>query len=238
MKKHFLVLSLILSVLIISLSFVGCNIASADDKRNAKIFTFESAEYMGENGYSISKYLGSDQSVVIPATYKSKKVFAIEPLAFADNNKITSVSIGKNIKTIGLQAFAGASNLKNLTFGNDSNVVHISEKAFYCTNLSGELSLPERLQSIGASAFENCSSITKISLCASTIIDSTAFKNYSSITRITITGGIDDISQLVTSMVNFDTIGENRSSIEIEINNELKSILKDTIVNLGFLFVE
>lgn len=65
------------------------------------------------------KYIGSKENVkkaVIPATVKIKgktyKVTAIAKNAFKDNNKLTKVTIGKNIKTIGKHCIQGMQELK------------------------------------------------------------------------------------------------------------------------------
>lgn len=60
----------------------------------------------------------SAKNVVIPATVKIKgksyKVTSIGANAFAKDKKLTAVTIGKNVKTIGKKAFYNCKNLKNI----------------------------------------------------------------------------------------------------------------------------
>lgn len=68
------------------------------------------------------------QKAIIPATVKIKdntyKITAIGSKAFKNGTKLTSVSIGKYVKTIGQQAFYGNKALKKITFsGMDLRIV-------------------------------------------------------------------------------------------------------------------
>lgn len=59
-------------------------------------------------------------SFTVPATIKDKngfsfKVTAIAKNAFSKNNKLKSITVGKNIKSIGANAFSGCKNLKTIT---------------------------------------------------------------------------------------------------------------------------
>jgi len=60
------------------------------------------------------------KKVTIPATVKINgytfKVTAVDKKAFYKNKKLESVTIGKNVKTIGKSAFAGCKKLKKITF--------------------------------------------------------------------------------------------------------------------------
>ena len=62
----------------------------------------------------------SKSKVVIPATVKingySFKVTAVSANAFKNDRKLKSVTIGKNVKTIGRRAFFKCSDLKNITW--------------------------------------------------------------------------------------------------------------------------
>ena len=79
--------------------------------------------------------------VVIPdrVLYQGRyyNVTAIDE-AFYDNKNITSVTIGKNIKTIGAHSF------------------------YFCSGLQGTLTIPEGVTSIGNFAFSNCTGLTGV----------------------------------------------------------------------------
>ena len=63
------------------------------------------------SGTTIVKYNGSDKEVIIP-----EKAQKIDASAFKSNNTIESVTIGKNVTSIGSYAFENCINLKSVTF--------------------------------------------------------------------------------------------------------------------------
>ena len=68
-----------------------------------------------EYSYYVRRYTGSDESVVIPATFDGKPVTAILSGAFCDNDNIKSIRIGKNIKYIGENAFLNLPYMEEIT---------------------------------------------------------------------------------------------------------------------------
>lgn len=75
----------------------------------------------------------NEKTITIPATIKihnlKYKVTSISSEAFKSNKKITNITIGKCVRTIGSKAFCGCKNLKRVTF-QGSKVKAIEEKAF------------------------------------------------------------------------------------------------------------
>lgn len=61
----------------------------------------------------------SKKNAIVPETVTydgiTYKVTSIAPGAFKNNKKLTKVTIGSNVKTIGKQAFYGCKNLKSIT---------------------------------------------------------------------------------------------------------------------------
>ena len=57
-------------------------------------------------------------------------VVGIDNKAFKNNNRIVKVTIGKNVKTIGENAFAGCKKLKRVVI-NSKNLLKVNNKAFY-----------------------------------------------------------------------------------------------------------
>ena len=101
---------------------------------------------------------GSAANVKIPASIKvdgfTVPVTAVGVSAFAKSTKLTSVSIGSNVKTIGTGAFSGCKNLKSVSGG--ANVETINDNAFNgCVKLAS-LAAFKKLKTIGRSAFNNC----------------------------------------------------------------------------------
>lgn len=98
-------------------------------RSESKNLSFELAA--DKNGYYVSG-IGSctDTEIIIPAKHSSKKVIGIKEGAFRGNPNITAVLIGENIKEIGANAFASASNLYTIIFSVSATVSHIGIDAF------------------------------------------------------------------------------------------------------------
>ena len=102
--------------------------------------------------------------VVIPdrVLYQGRyyNVTAIDE-AFYDNKNITSVTIGKNIKTIGPHSFYFCSGLQG-TFTIPEGVTSIGNFAFSnCSGLTGVV-IPKSLESMGEYAFYECEGLTAV----------------------------------------------------------------------------
>ena len=81
----------------------------------------------GENGGTVAFIRTTSKKVTtvsVPATIKvdgiTYKVTSISASALAKNTKLKSVTIGKNVKTIGKKAFYGCKNLKKITIKSSS----------------------------------------------------------------------------------------------------------------------
>lgn len=68
---------------------------------------------------TITKYTGTESTVILPSTINSWPVTKIGEAAFQDNTTITSVTIPANVTEIGANAFAGCTNLTSVTYGGD-----------------------------------------------------------------------------------------------------------------------
>lgn len=147
---------------------------NADNADNQNSFTDEDskAEYTivndGKNNTVIyEKSCDVDATtVVVPISIvigdKTYQVTCIAKNAFRDNKKLTKVTIGSNIITIGDNAFRGCANLKTVVIG--KNVETIGNKAFYkCTSLA-TITIPSKVKKIGKSAFEGCKKLKKITI--------------------------------------------------------------------------
>lgn len=105
-------------------------------------------------------------SVVIPGTLKvgGKKytITSISKEAFKNNQKITKVTIGNNVKTIDEEAFSGCKNLKTVKLG--KNVTVIGNKAFYNCKKITSITIPSKVNKIGKQAFAGCKKLKKIDI--------------------------------------------------------------------------
>ena len=68
---------------------------------------------------TITKYTGTESTVILPSTISSWPVTKIGEDALKDNTTITSVTIPASVTEIGANAFAGCTNLTSVTYGGD-----------------------------------------------------------------------------------------------------------------------
>lgn len=110
--------------------------------------------------------------------------------AMKNNQQMTSLTIGDNVKTIGENAFSGCTKLTKVVFG--TNVDAIGAGAFKgCSALKKTLTLPDSVKTIGASAFSGCRKITavtigKTSKSGLTTIGKSAFNGCRKLGKVTI----------------------------------------------------
>lgn len=115
--------------------------------------------------------------VTIASTVKN-----IQPFAFYQCEKLTSVSLPVNLSTIGVAAF-GASGLTAISL--PKNITKIPERTFaWCSNLTS-VEILGNVTEIGVWAFFRCYSLTSITLPKNMdLIDSGAFKECTSLQSI------------------------------------------------------
>lgn len=143
----------------------------------------------------------TDEDLFIPPTSPENDiVIHIEDYAFASSEKIKSVVVGSNLKTIGSHAFASCKSLVNVVI--TSSVTVIDEDAFWnCTKLS-ELSFCNNsaLETIGARAFEQCESLSLVNIPDSvTGIGYSAFGYCTSLSDVIIGNGVKNIDDYAFS---------------------------------------
>ncbi len=80
------------------------------------------------------------------------------------NCSITTLNIGENVQTIPYRAFEGLSTLSG-TLTLPVSLTSIGDNAFYnCSGLTGELIIPNSVTSIGLGAFANCVGFTSLTI--------------------------------------------------------------------------
>lgn len=83
--------------------------------------------------------------------------------AFADFRYITDVTFGKDVKTIGSQAFYGCTSLKTINF--NDGLLEIGTYAFSsCGNKLTEITLPDSLEKIDNNAFNMCWNLATVNI--------------------------------------------------------------------------
>ncbi len=135
---------------------VGTTIKDSVDKVTYKVTSSSKLNPTVEFTAPVNK---KAKSVTIPATVKingiTYKVTSIAKNAFKNNNKLTKVTIGKNITTIGDREFYKCTSLKKITI--PSKISKIGKQAFYgCKKLKSITIKTTKLTSknVGKQAFK------------------------------------------------------------------------------------
>lgn len=76
-------------------------------------------DYPPPKTVTITKYTGTESTVILPSTISSWPVTKIGEDALKDNTTITSVTIPASVTEIGSNAFAGCTNLTSVKYGGD-----------------------------------------------------------------------------------------------------------------------
>ncbi len=165
---------------------VGDNITDKDNKATYQVT--KSAEGKVEVSYVAPN--SKTKKVTIPATITLADgtvadVTTIAAGAFKKNTKIQEITIGKNVKSIGKEAFNGCKNLKKVKSA--KNVTSIGKNAFAnCTKLNS-VAMSTKLTSIGEKAFYNCKALKKITIPKNVkSIGKSAFQNCKNLKNINI----------------------------------------------------
>ena len=116
----------------------------------------------------------------------------ISDYAFQGCATLQSVSFGNDLRTVGNGAFANCIRLSNCDIPTNSNIQAFGKDAFYnCTALTS-ITIPIGLKAIGDSCFEGCTRLQTIDLCGGSELDTmlqtignSAFKNCSSLGSLT-----------------------------------------------------
>ena len=112
----------------------------------------------------------------------------ISDYAFQGCATLQSVSFGNDLRTVGNGAFANCIRLSSCDIPNNSNIQALGKDAFYnCTALTS-ITIPVNVKAIGDSCFEGCTRLQTIDLCGDSGFDTmlqtignSAFKNCSSL---------------------------------------------------------
>ena len=125
--------------------------------------------------------------VVMEDEFRGKPVTQIAESALYFNAKITSFTIGKNVKVIGDKAFTKCSKLTEIVV--PENVTAIGEYAFQSCKALKKVTLPNSVTVIEPYTFAWCSDLEEITLGnATTVINEYAFSLCESLSTITYNG--------------------------------------------------
>ena len=156
-----------------------------------------------------------------------------------DNLPITSalesITIGNGITEIGDNKFYEFTNLKSVTFADNSQLTKIGENAFCgCSQLT-EITIPDGVTTIGSYAFRHCSSLESVTIGNSvTSIGSYAFWYCEKLTSVTIPDSVISIANKAfnecSSLTTVNYRGTEEEWGKITISGENDILTKATII--------
>ncbi|WP_311135688.1 leucine-rich repeat protein [Acetobacterium tundrae] len=140
-----------------------------DSKKATITADFPSLEYAINASGMITNYYGPGGDVTIPDTVNGIAVTGIGNGVFANNSKLTDITIPASVTSIGTGTFSQCQQLSSVNFVADSKLTDIGAHAFeYCSNLKTvNFAADSKLATIGESAFYICNSLSKITIPAS-----------------------------------------------------------------------
>ena len=118
----------------------------------------------------------------------------ITPEQFGGLRRLSVVTIGNSVTSIGNYAFSICSSLTSVTIGNSITSIGVGVFS-YCSSLTS-ITIPNSVTSIGVSAFSGCSGLTSITIPNGvTSIGGYAFYRCNSLTSITIPNSVTSIGE-------------------------------------------
>lgn len=178
------------------------------------------AEPIPKKTVTITKYTGTESTVILPSTISGWPVTKIGEDAFQDNTTITSVTIPASVTEIGSNAFAGCTNLTSVHYAGDwSNLTiqsgnpavqdaaneQLFDFEFILNNTAvivnsyngtaADVTIPSRYKGKPVTAINNAvfpnSAVTSVTIPDSvTAIPDAAFANCSKLTNISIPNSV------------------------------------------------
>ncbi|MBQ4105800.1 MAG: leucine-rich repeat domain-containing protein, partial [Clostridia bacterium] len=193
----------------------------------------------------ITKYIGSENEIVIPSEIDGYPVQVIGKNAFYSCKAITSVTIPNTVKTIEASAFAWCEKLTSVSI--PDSVTSIGDFAFMSCNGLPTITIPNSVRSMGTSVFRTCKSLTSATISnALTTIANEMFYGCSKLSGVTIPTGVFSIGERaffncsalksVTMPDSVNYIKEQafygcRSLTELTLPNDLREIAKDAFTD-------
>ena len=162
--KLFTTFRFLLAVVVLGLCCTVLLACGGDPAKGSQALTAstEGLEFYknADGTYTVTGYAGSEADVRV-ITYEGQPVTAIAANAFAGNETVVTVTLGADVKTVGVAAFAGCSALVEMDAAS-SSLTRIGNAAFLGCDALLTVSLPASLTSVGVDAFLACDGLTSI----------------------------------------------------------------------------
>lgn len=194
------------------------NNTSSSVSNSGETFVDKDFEYrvLDDGTVEIVKYNGTESTVTISSSVNDYEITRIGDSAFRDNQTVEGFVMWAKLVSIGDYAFAGCTNLKNMTIPGTTTSIGIS--CFEgCSSLDSlivwaklievpafafkgceklvSFSFPSEATIIGESAFENCYSFESAIFWGGEVIGKSAFKNCTSLKSISLPQTITTIDE-------------------------------------------
>lgn len=182
--------SLILILTLVIMAFAGCE--SKPKESPASDFEYE----INDGKVTITRYIGKDANVVIPAQIDGKAVTVIGKNAFMMLG-VTTVVLPNSIEKIDDYAFQDCHALTQMKFPASLKTIGINSFNG-CKSLSELPVLPDALESIGLNAFKDCIALIEVTIPGDCLLGNSAFEG-SGLQKITFEEGIETIPECFLS---------------------------------------
>jgi len=189
-----------LLVTVLWLSFVSCSSGPfAFFQSPTNTSQGQNRDFFVEGGV-LRGYSGNATNVTIPSN-----VTVIGMTAFFGKSNITNISIPASVDSVSSLAFQGCSNLTSITVNTQNKFFSSVDGVLFNKDITALViypagkrertyTIPEGITSIGANAFEGCTSLTSITIPTSvTSIGTRAFGSCIGLTNITIPSSVTSI---------------------------------------------
>ena len=166
---------------------VGENPSDLEQTSTFGDFEYRYLQRLG--GMEITKYLGNDTVVTIPAEIEGKPVVSVGGFS---KSKVKSVTIPDGVKEIGIEAFSWCTELTTVDV--PDSVTRICNCAFLQCKKLQSVRIPEGVTVIENAAFSDCQELAEITIPNSvTEIKQNAFSRCYAIKSIEIPNGVTSI---------------------------------------------
>lgn len=142
--------------------------------------------------YAVVGIGGASGEIKIPDEHDGLPVTLVADNAFSGSSSVTSIEIGKNIRSIGARAFGNCSFMNKIVFAEDGALESISQGAFQSCIALTSVELPDALTVLEASAFVYCRGLENITLPDSLVeIGDSAFLSCEALKQIVIPTNVE-----------------------------------------------